>query len=111
MKGKCTGLIDNVAEFYFSELPAPEVGKDYLFEDATEGTTAQRKTREALIKAYWKSGVHPTHGGDGYGIFRDHLKKDLGEGFCKFYLCGDYQRKAKDFHRKEKGRNPPAYLG
>lgn len=30
---------------------------------------------------YWRCGGHPKYGGDGYVIFRDKIKRDLGAGF------------------------------
>lgn len=61
-----------------------QAGIHYWIEDATNGTGAQRRTRELLISEYWKAGVHPKYGGDPYSDFRDCLKRDLGEGFDKF---------------------------
>ena len=62
----------------------PTIGRRYYLEDATEGTQEQNKAFHALVKEYWKSGVHPKYGGDDYSSFRDKIKRDLGEGFEAF---------------------------
>lgn len=37
---------------------APEVGRKYLLEDATEGTQAQNRAFHALVQEYFTSGCH-----------------------------------------------------
>jgi hypothetical protein len=63
----------------------PEAGLYYTLEDCVKGTSAQRKSREALITEYWRSGLHPKYGGDPRDILRDQLKKSIGEGFERFF--------------------------
>lgn len=88
---KITILPDN--QFLVDSKQQPKEGMQYSLESLTEGTGAQRRTREKLIMLYWKSGKHPKYGGDQYDIFRDKLKRSIGEGFSK-YVYGDiYQDK------------------
>lgn len=84
-------LPDN--KYLIESKQQPKEGMQYSLESLTEGTGAQRRTREKLIMIYWKSGRHPKYGGDQYDVFRDKLKRSIGEGFNK-YVYGDiYQDK------------------
>lgn len=69
---------------YLAEGEAPEVGRRYSLEDAISGTSAQNRLFHALITEYWKSGVHPTHGGEPWETIRNVVKRDLGAGFERF---------------------------
>jgi hypothetical protein len=95
MKGLCTVSTGEVVNLLMSGDDMPELGKYYNLEDAIEGTGAQRRTREKLIKIYWRSGLHPKYGGDSLELFRDNLKKSLGEGFCKYVYADIVNGKPK----------------
>lgn len=84
MKARCVGSDEDAYYFKVESGRPPKVGTVYTLEDATKGTGAQNRAREALIQAYWRWGGHPKYGGDGYSDFRDKLKRDLGEGFDRF---------------------------
>jgi hypothetical protein len=108
IKGLVTVSTDSeVSLLIEGELPI--VGKYYILEDAIHGTSAQRRTREALIAEYWKSGVHPKYGGDGYTDFRDKLKRDMGEGFDKYIYGYIENNKAKTKEVKKK-EDIPSYI-
>ena len=83
---KITILPDD--QYLVDSKQKPKEGMQYSLESMTEGTSAQRRTREKLIMLYWKSGKHPKYGGDQYDTFRDKLKRSIGEGFNK-YVYGD----------------------
>lgn len=102
MTGKCIKEIGGEYTFSFM-YSSPIVGHDYDLEEATEGTEKQRNTREALIMAYWKAGVHPKYGGEGYTTFRDKLKRDIGAGFDKYIyaVIVDNKPKIKTAKKKE----------
>ena len=63
-----------------AEGGAPEVGRRYLLEDATTGTSAQNRAFHALVQEYWRSGAH-SYNAQTFAQFRDVIKRDLGAGF------------------------------
>ena len=65
---------------------APEVGRKYLLEDATEGTQAQNRAWHSLAQEYWTSGLH-SYPAKTFAQFRDYLKRDLGAGFESFVVA------------------------
>ena len=95
---------------YMSEsADKPEIGKRYILEDAITGTGAQRKTREALIHAYWKDGSHPKYGGDSYSVFRDQMKRTLGQGFASFVYAHLVDGEAR-IRQEKKYEDIPEYI-
>ena len=66
---------------------APEEGKTYLLEDATNGGLAQSRAWHALLQEYWRSGQH-SYRADSFMGFRDLIKRDLGAGF-EAYVYAD----------------------
>lgn len=67
---------------------APEEGKTYLLEDATNGSLAQGKAWHALLQEYWRSGQH-SYRADSFLGFRDMIKRDLGAGFESYVYADD----------------------
>ncbi len=67
---------------------APEEGKTYLLEDATNGSLAQNKAWHALLQEYWRSGQH-SYRADSFLGFRDLIKRDLGAGFEAYVYADD----------------------
>lgn len=65
-----------------------EVGKNYILYDADNHTAQQRKTAHKLISIWFKSGLWNYDTLD-YAEFRDHLKKDYGEGFDRYQYADD----------------------
>lgn len=87
---------------YLSEsADAPEEGRRYILEDAAEHTENQHRAAEALIGEYWKSGLHAKYGGDPKHLFRDKLKRDLGDGFESYVYADVINGKAKIFQVKK----------
>ena len=66
---------------------APEEGKTYLLEDATNGSLAQSRAWHSLLQEYWRSGQH-SYRADSFLGFRDMVKRDLGAGF-ESYVYAD----------------------
>ena len=64
-----------------SDLPV--VGRSYILEDATTGSSAQNKAAHALIQEYFKSGCYSDEV-DTWLELRNKLKIRLGEGFEAF---------------------------
>jgi len=68
-------------------LPAskdiPIVGRSYILEDATTGTSAQNRAAHALMQEYWRTGLH-SYPARTFHEFRDYIKRDLGAGFESF---------------------------
>lgn len=62
---------------------APEVGKVYALEDASEGSLAQGRAFHALIQEFWKSGLH-SYDVACFDEFRNCIKRDYGAGFESF---------------------------
>jgi uncharacterized protein YbjQ (UPF0145 family) len=81
--------------FQVESADAPVEGRRYILEDATTGTSAQNKTFHALVKEYWKSGLHPKYGGELYSAFRDQIKRTLGAGFESFVYADYINGKAR----------------
>ncbi len=67
---------------------APEEGKTYLLEDATNGSLAQSRAWHALLQEYWRSGQH-SYRADSFMGFRDLIKRDLGAGFEAYVYADD----------------------
>ena len=66
---------------------APEVGRKYLLEDATEGTQAQNRAFHALVQEYFTSGCH-SYNVKTWLELREYIKRDLGAGF-ESYVYAD----------------------
>jgi len=66
---------------------APEVGRKYLLEDATEGTQAQNRAFHALVQEYFTSGCH-SYNAKTWLELREYIKRDLGAGF-ESYVYAD----------------------
>ena len=67
---------------------APEEGKTYLLEDATNGSLAQSRAWHALLQEYWRSGQH-SYRADSFMGFRDLIKRDLGAGFEAYVYAAE----------------------
>jgi len=65
---------------------APEVGRKYLLEDATEGTQAQNRAFHALVQEYFTSGCH-SYNAKTWLELREYIKRDLGAGFESFVVA------------------------
>jgi hypothetical protein len=90
-----TILITADGEFITEKGKTPKVGKRYLLEDATSGTSAQNKAFHALIGEYWKSGAH-SYNADSFEHFRELIKLNLGAGAEFFVYATPYGlKKAK----------------
>ena len=83
-KGLCIKSDNTEVTIQYTGEP-PQEGKYYTLEEYQQGTDAQRRAREPLIREYWKSGLHPKYGGEPFSKFRDYLKVSLGQGMEKFF--------------------------
>lgn len=98
MKGQCVAFDGEDYAFRFHSSNCPTVGKAYNLEPYSEGTAEQNRAIHALIGEFWKSGLHPTLGGEPYDTLRNWIKKDLGTGMEKFfygYFEGDNMQKGE----------------
>jgi hypothetical protein len=84
---------------------APEEGKTYLLEDATNGSLAQSRAWHALLQEYWRSGQH-SYNAANFGEFRDMIKRDLGAGF-EAYVYADNSGMHKVKHLDDVPANVP----
>lgn len=90
-----TILITAPGEYMAESQDIPIVGRRYLIEDATTGTSAQNRAAHALIQEYWSSGLH-SYQTRTFSEFRDYLKRDLGAGFESFvYASPEGVKKVK----------------
>ena len=98
MKGMCIDKKGGDFVFMFSPSNQPLVGKAYNLEPYSEGTAEQNRAIHALIGEFWKSGLHPSLGGEPYETLRNWIKKELGAGMEKFfygYFEGDNMQKGE----------------
>lgn len=78
MKAVCTGTGKHTSLLNI----CLEVGRTYSIEEAEKGTNNQNSAFHALCTEYYKSGLH-SYSND-FKTFKDHIKKDLGQGFNSF---------------------------
>jgi hypothetical protein len=105
MRYLCTVAVGETVTF-LGDAKKIDEGAYYYLEEATNGTEAQRRTREPLIKEYWKSGLHPKYGGDSFADFREKMKRDLGEGVDKYIYGFILNGKPKTKEVKDKSEIP-----
>ena len=84
----------------------PEIGRRYTLTGAEDGTIRQNAAFHALVKEYWKSGLHPKYGGDDYSSFRDQIKRTIGAGFESFVYAEIRGGKARIFQVKQYDQIP-----
>lgn len=73
-------------KFMLQSGTAPTIGREYILEDALEGTGAQNRAWHALAQEYWASGMH-SYNAKTFEEFRDLLKLNLGEGFESYVFA------------------------
>jgi len=74
----CAGL-----QYLVADKEMPVIGKEYILEDAENGTDAQNKAFHALLGEYWKSGCH-SYDAKSFPEFKNCIKRALGAGFEAF---------------------------
>ena len=67
---------------------APEVGRKYALEDATDGTQAQNRAFHPLVMEFFKSGCH-SYTCSSWQELKDFIKRDLGAGFESFVYADE----------------------
>jgi hypothetical protein len=78
--------IEILPDYRYSPLTTdlPVVGKQYILDDAADGSDRQNRAFHALVQEYWTSGMH-SYTAKNFADFRDQIKRDLGAGFDKYY--------------------------
>lgn len=66
---------------------APEEGKTYLLEDATDGTQQQNRAFHPLVQEFFRSGCH-SYNCETWQELKDFIKRDMGAGF-ESYVYAD----------------------
>lgn len=62
---------------------APEQGRKYALEDATDGTPQQNRAFHPLVQEFFKSGCH-SYNCASWQELKDFVKRDMGAGFEEF---------------------------
>lgn len=66
---------------------APELGRKYALEDATDGTPQQNRAFHPLVMEFFKSGCH-SYTCANWQELKDIIKRDMGAGF-ESYVYAD----------------------
>lgn len=83
------------------------VGRTYEIEDISKGSGAQNKAFHALLLEYHKSGLHSYNGN--FKIFKDEIKKYLGEGF-ESYVYATIQNSKPRIKKATNYEDIPEYI-
>ena len=76
---------------------APEQGRKYALEDATDGTPQQNRAFHPLVMEFFRSGLH-SYTCSSWQELKDFIKRDMGAGFEKFFVSTpDGARKTKTY--------------
>jgi len=67
---------------------APEQGRKYALEDATDGTPQQNRAFHPLVMEFFKSGCH-SYNCASWQELKDFIKRDMGAGFESFVYADE----------------------
>lgn len=99
-------LITGPGTYTEESADKPEQGRRYFLEPAEDGTGEQNRAFHALLQEYWKSGLHPKYGGDPFSVFKDKIKRDLGQGFEAYVYADIIDGKPRIFQVKKEAEIP-----